>query len=171
MVIIIALTFGYLLWQNQKLINLLSGASPSPSAQETSQKTPIASPEPSALPPPMTLASLQENIEAAVNSRNTQAMVSYMTNPVHVILQATECCGEMTPDEAIAQASYVEPGVPFNFDQEDATIKNLKLKNPELANTFIGISKNMEHLVAFTINNQNKIAQIRFSVSWKLFGY
>lgn len=169
--LIFTATVGYLLFQNQKLINLLSGASPPPLAQETSQNMAIASPEPSVLPPPMTLASLQENIEAAVNSRNTQAMASYMTNPVHVILQATECCGEMTPDEAIAQASYVEPGVPFNFDQEDATIKNLKLKNPELANTFIGISNNMEHLAAFTINNQNKIAQIRFSVSWKLFTF
>ena len=98
-------------------------------------------------------------------------MASYMTNPVHVILQATECCGEQTPDEAIAQASYVEPGVPFNFDQGNETIKNLKAKNPELAGTFIGISQNMEHLIAFTTNSQNKITQIRFSVSWKLFTY
>src|SRR3990167_9463229 len=119
----------------------------------------------------MSLFELQENIKASVNSSNTQAMATYMTNPVQVILQATECCGEQTPDEAVTQASYVEPGVPFNFDQQNETIKNLKTKNPELANTFVGISQNLEHLIAFTTNNQNKISQIRFSVSWKLFAY
>ena len=161
---------GYLLFQNQKLSNQLTQKSPLPSSAETVQKA-QESPQPTPSTKPMSLFELQENIKASVNSSNTQAMTSYMTNPVQVILQATECCGEQTPDEAVAQASYVESGIPFNFDQENETIKNLKLKNPELANTFIGISQNMEHLIVFTINNQNKIAQIRFSVSWKLFTY
>jgi len=170
--VIFAVAVGYLLFQNQKLITQLTQKSPSPSPAETVQK-PQESPQPTPLSPPklMTLLDLQENIKASVNSRNTQAMASYMTNPVHVILQATECCGEQTPDEAVTQTSYVEPGVPFNFDQENKTIQNLKAKNPELAGTFIGISQNMEHLIAFTTNNQNKISQIRFSVSWKLFAY
>jgi len=176
--IIAALIFtaavGYLLFQNQKLSNQLTQKSqlqsPTPTPAETVQK-PQESPQPTPSSKPMSLFELQENIEAAVNSRNTQAMASYMTNPIYVILQATECCGEQTPDEAVAQASYVEPGVPFNFDQQNETIKNLKAKNPELANTFVGISQNLEHLIAFTTNNQNKISQIRFSVSWKLFAY
>ena len=169
-VVILTAAAGYLIFQNQKLINKLSQASPSPSPQENVQK-PQESPQTTPSPKTMTLSVLQENIEASANSKNSQAMASYMTNPVHVILQATECCGEQTPDEAVAQASYVEPGIPFNFDQQNETIKNLKLKNPELANTFVGISENMEHLIAFTINGQNKITQIRFSVSWKLFAY
>ena len=168
--VILAAAAGYLLFQNQKLTNQLTQTSPSPTPKETVQK-PQESPQPTPSSKPMTLLELQENIKASVNSKNTQAMATYMTNPVRVILQATECCGEITPGEAIAQVSYVEPGVPFNFDQADGTIENLKLKNPELADTFIGISENMEHLIAFTINNQNKIAQIRFSVSWKLFTY
>ena len=165
---------GYLLFQNQKLSNQLTQKSPLPTPSSTPAETvqkAQESPQPTPSTKPMSLFELQENIKASVNSSNTQAMTSYMTNPVQVILQATECCGEQTPDEAVAQASYVEPGIPFNFDQENETIKNLKLKNPELANTFIGISQNMEHLIVFTINNQNKIAQIRFSVSWKLFTY
>ena len=172
--IIAALIFtaavGYLLFQNQKLTNQLTQTSPSPTPKETVQK-PQESPQSTPSSKPMTLLELQENIKASVNSKNTQAMASFMTNPVHVILQATECCGEQTPDEAVAQASYVESGVPFNFDQQNETIKNLKAKNPELANTFVGISQNLEHLIAFTTNNQNKISQIRFSVSWKLFSY
>ena len=169
-VVILTAATGYLIFQNQKLINKLSQASPSPSSQESVQK-PQESPQTTPSPQTITLSVLRENIEASVNSKNTQAMASYMTNPVHVILQATECCGEQTPDEAVTQASYVEPGIPFNFDQQNETIKNLKAKNPELANTFVGISENMEHLIAFTINGQNKITQIRFSVSWKLFAY
>lgn len=168
--LIFAAAVGYLLFQNQKLANQLIQKSPSPAPVETVQKPP-ESPVPTPSAKPMTLVEIQENIKASVNSKNTQAIASFMTDPVHVILQATECCGEQTPDEAVAQASYVEPGVPFNFDQENDTIKNLKAKNPELAGTYIGISQNMEHLIAFTINNKNKISQVRFSVSWKLFSY
>ena len=168
--VILAAAAGYLLFQNQKLTNQLTQKSPTPTPAETVQK-PQESPQSTPSPKTIRLSELQENIAASVNSKNTQAMATYMTNPVHVILQATECCGEQTPDEAVAQASYVGPGIPFNFDQENETIKNLKLKNPELAGTFVGISENMEHLIAFTINSQNKIAQIRFSVSWKLFAY
>ena len=168
--VILAAAAGYLLFQNQKLTNQLTQTSPSPTPKETVQK-PQKSPQSTPSSKPMTLLELQENIKASVNSKNTQAMASFMTNPVHVILQATECCGEQTPDEAVAQASYVEPGVPFNFDQQSEIIKNLKAKNPELADTFIGISQNIEHLIAFTINNQNKVSQVRFAVSWKLFAY
>lgn len=169
--VVLLAAVGYLIFQNQKLIAKLSLASPSPSPQVTDQKTPSASAQTPSPSPKLTPAEVWENIEAAVNTKNTQALASYMTNPVNVLLQATECCGEQTPDEAVSQASYVEPGVPFNFDQENPTIKNLKTKNPELAGTFTGISQNMEHLIAFTLNNQNKISQVRFAVSWKLFTY
>jgi|SRR3989344_3693594 len=172
--VILLAAAGYLIFQNQKLITRLSqtspSPSPSPSPQENIQKV-QESPQLTPSPKTMTLSELQENIEASVNSKNTQAMATYMTNPVSVILQATECCGEQTPDEAVAQLSYVEPGIPFNFDQKNETIKNLKSKNPELAGTFVAISQNMEYLVAFTVNNQNKITQVRFAVSWKLFTY
>src|SRR3989344_1590248 len=168
--VILAAAAGYLLFQNQKLTNQLTQTSPSPTPKETVQK-PQESPQSTPSSKQMTLFQLQENIKASVNSKNTQAMKSFMTNPVHVILQATECCGEQTPDEAVAQARYVEPGVPFNFDQQNETIKNLKAKNPELAGTFIGISQNMEHLISFTTNSQNKSTQIRFAVSCKLFAY
>ena len=96
---------GYLLFQNQKLTNQLTQTSPSPTPKETVQK-PQESPLSTPLSKAMTLLELQENIKASVNSSNTQAMTSYMTNTVQVILQATECCGEQTPDKAVAQASY-----------------------------------------------------------------
>lgn len=94
-----------------------------------------------------------------------------MTDPVNLILQATECCGPRTPDEAVNQMSYINEGIPFDFNQESETTKSLKAKNPELAEKYIGISTGTEHLIAFGINNQNKISDIRISVSWKLFNY
>lgn len=92
-----------------------------------------------------------------------------MADPLQVILQATECCGPKTPQEAVDQMTYIDEGVPFNFDQNNETIKNLKAKNQELEGRFIGISQAKEHLVAFGLDNENKIADIRLSVSWKLF--
>src|SRR3989338_4736377 len=108
--VILLAAAGYLIFQNQKLITRLSqtspSPSPSPSPQENIQKV-QESPQLTPSPKTMTLSELQENIEASVNSKNTQAMATYMTNPVSVILQATERCGEQTPDEAVAQLSYV----------------------------------------------------------------
>lgn len=57
----------------------------------------------------------------------------------------------------------------MDFNQENETIKNLKAKNPRLAGAYVGISQSKEHLVALTINQQNKISQVEVSVSWKLY--
>lgn len=167
-VLILLAILGYFIFQNQQLIKQLSTSSPSP---QISSPLPSPSPAPSSPSPSPTPSSevLRENIEAAINSKNTAALVTFMTNTVQVILQATECCGPMTPTEAESQLSYISEGTPFNFNQTDPTIVNLKNKNPELAGQFIGISKNQEHLIALNINSQNKIDSIRMSVSWKLF--
>ena len=94
-----------------------------------------------------------------------------MTNPVHVILEATECCGEITPQEAADNMDYINDGIPFDFNQNSEIIKTLKEKNPQLANLFIGVSQNKEHMIAFGINAQNKIDYILMAVTWKLYSY
>lgn len=165
---------GYLIFQNQKLIKQFAAQSPTPTPLSSPQVTPESSVSPSLSPSPSskhTLLEVQENIEAAINTGNTQAIGTFATDPVSVILQATECCGPKTPDEAVSQLSYVADGVPFNFNQNSDLVKNLKSKNPELSGKFIGLSQNKEHLVAFGLNAQNRITDIRMSVSWKLFSY
>lgn len=170
LLILIAIS-GFLALQNQKLLNQLAKQSPSPTPQTTQQSPSILeslSPLPS---PKTTLKDLQENIEAAINSKNLDALSTYMTNPVMVILQATECCGPQTPDEAVTQMAYIESGISFDFNQTLDLVKNLKSKNPELAGKFIGISKGGEQLIAFGLNDQNRIIDIRMSISYKLFSY
>ena len=171
LIVILIATVVYFALQNQELLKRLPSASPSPLA--TQLTTPTSSP-PTASPIPtttLTLGELQENITDAINSQNTAALATYMTNPIQVILQATECCGPQTPTEAASQLAYIKEGLPFDFNQDSEIIKNLKTKNPELAGQFIGLSKSKEHLIAFSINAQTKIDSIRMSVSWKLFNY
>lgn len=161
-VIILFAALGYFIFQNQKLINKLATQTSSPSPS-----TPSVSPQPS---PQKTAAEVQENIEAAVNSRNLAALATYMTKPkVNFSLMSSECCEPMTPDEAVAQMSYIDEGVPMDFDQNNPTIKNLKTKNSQLAGSFIGISIGKEHLAAFSLNSENRISAIQLSVSWKLY--
>lgn len=170
LVVVLIAAVGYLIYQNQKLLkDKLSQASPtaSPIISPSPEDFMTVSPSPF---PKLTLSEIQENTKDGVNSRNYQALASYMTGPtVSVILQATECCGELSQMEAVEQMSYINDGVPFDFNQEAALIKNLKSKNPELSGKYIGISKGSEYLVAFEINDQNKISAVRMSVSWKLF--
>ena len=84
-------------------------------------------------------------------------------------LMSTECCEPMTPDEAAGQMDYISVGEPFNFDQQNTVIQNLKTKNPQLAQSFIGLSSKGEQLAAFTLDADNKISAIQLSVSYKLY--
>lgn len=97
-------------------------------------------------------------------------MAGYMTTPtITFIIMSTECCQPQTPQEAITQLSYIEEGIPMDFNQENETIKNLKAKNSRLTDAYVGISQSKEHLIAFTIDQQNKISAVEVSVSWQLY--
>lgn len=171
-VIILIATAGFLAFQNRQLSKNLAKELPSPvSSPESPSPTPPVSPSPTPSPE-LTIAQVQENIEASLNSGNTAALLSYMAKPkVNFSLMSTECCQPQTPDEAVAQMNYASEGTPFDFNQTSDIVKTLKSKNPQLAGTFIGISKNKEHLAAFTINSQNRIEGIQLSISWKLYNY
>jgi len=162
---------GYLIFQNQQLIGKLTKQTTTPSPTATEPPTPPQLSPTQSPSPAFSLALTQNAIKTNINAKNYQGLTAYMTNPVNVILQASECCGPKTPAEAIDQMSYINTGVPFDFDQQLSTIKNLKAKNPQLSDKFIGISMGSEYLVSFGINSENKISDILMSVSWKLFSY
>jgi len=92
-----------------------------------------------------------------------------LTPKIDFSLMSSECCEPMTPQEASDQLSYIDKGIPLDFNQEADLVKNLKEKNSQLADTFIGISKNGEQLAAFTIDSQNKISAIQLAVTYKLY--
>ena len=178
--LVVALTgaAGYLIYQNQKLTNKqISSQTPSPIVStdiSPSGKNGLASPAPSpsqsASPFTPTLALTQNAIKTNVNSKNYQGLLPYMTTPkVFVTLQATECCGDKTPQEAIEQMSYIDQGLPFDFNQDSTTIQNLKSKNPQLADKFIGTSTVNENMIAFGVDIENHISNIEMSASVKLY--
>jgi len=166
---------GYLIYQNQKLIKQVGNqVNTSVPTNTSSLDDENISPQPSINPSPqlLNLEITQNAIKTNINAQNYEGLISYMTSPtISVILQASECCGPQTQSEAISQLTYINEGLPLNFNQDSDIIKNLKAKNPELSQKYIGISIPKEHLVAFGINSENKIADIRLSVSWKLFSY
>ena len=170
-VLILLAIIGYFIFQNQRLIGKLTKETPyrtiisSPTIQPT--PTPFPSPVPK-----LTYDQVAENMAAAVNSKNGQALASFMTTPkVNFTLMSTECCQPLTPDEAADQMSYIKEGIPMDFNQANPTIVNLKSRNSQLTDTFIGLSKNNEHLAAFTLDSENRISAIQLSISWKLYNY
>lgn len=163
---------GYLIFQNQKLIKSLPSSQQviQPLGIESSPSAQSSSPNPS--PKTLTLAEVQNAIQASVNSKNFAALIPYATRPtVNFSLMSTECCQPQTPEELVTQLKYVNDGLPLDFNQQSQTVKNLKSKNSQLANAFIGISTTGEQSAAFTIDSQNKIAGIQLSISWKLYNF
>ena len=68
-------------------------------------------------------AELKANIKDAVTSKNLAALAGYMTNPVSVILAASEGLGDRTPDQAVVDMEYLNGGTaPWDFDLSPATL-------------------------------------------------
>jgi hypothetical protein len=162
---------GYFVFQNQRLIKTLSGQSPSPASQVQAQ-SPEAEISPASSPSPqLTLAAVQNTIKTSIASKNFQALIPYMEPEVNFTLMSSECCPPMTAQEAASQMTYIEEGIPMDFNQNSEIVSVLKEKNPQLTGTFIGVSTSTEHSAAFTINAKNVIEAIQLSVSWKLYNY
>lgn len=138
----------------------------SPITQST-ESAQIASPSANISP------ALLENIKASVVSKNTAALEGYMIEPVHVIIEATECCGMLTKVKAIKEMDYLNTAsLPWNFDDNNPIALQLKQKNPTAfpEGIIIGTSAN-RLLVAFTLNqDKTKIEKIYMAIDYKLQG-
>jgi hypothetical protein len=94
---------------------VLVGCTPSPEVvvdDSAPSATPSESPEPeesSAAPvePEGLTQSDYDNIAAAVSSGNTAALEGYLARSVNFIIAASECCGPLTPLEAIGELEYL----------------------------------------------------------------
>lgn len=171
-IVILLSLVGYFIFQNQKVLKELENQKQEQKAQPSaSSAQQLPTPSPSQSPSPQaSQKQVKENIQAAINSKNFAAISTYTTTPkVNVSLMSSECCQPQTPDEAVKQIEYIKDGVPMDFNQENPTIKNLKAKNPELADAFIGISQNKEQLAAFKFDDRNKISWIQLAITWKLY--
>ena len=117
------------------------------------------------------LDTVKETIRAVVETQNTQPLLGYMADSVSVILEATECCGPVTKAEAVKQLEYLNDATaPWNFDQTNDTIKQLKAQEPTKYgpdSAYVGIAAN-EYTVSFKFDASNKINGITMAVSYKL---
>jgi hypothetical protein len=101
-----------------------STSSPSTSSTPTASETPSESPEPEAtvVAPSLDAADL-ENIADSINSGNTAALEGYLTDPIVVIYAASECCGPLTPLDAITSLDYLTNATgPWTFPTPEGTI-------------------------------------------------
>lgn len=58
----------------------------------------------------------KDNIKAALDSKNTAAFASYVTNPVSYVLAASEYGGDISPDEAAISLEYTHSATgPWEF--------------------------------------------------------
>ena len=80
---------------------------PSPDASSATASPTAVEETPIVVEPEGLGASDIDNIVAALNTGNTAAIEGYLANPVNFILAATECCGPVTPAEAITNLAYV----------------------------------------------------------------
>lgn len=118
-------------------------ASPTPTVIVTDSADPDddaedGDPEPDPEPEPGLSAADRQNVQEAITSGNTAAIEGYLSDPVTVILMASECCWEISRAEAVAQLSYVTgaPG-PWNFNLPAATVDPWRT-NPYYGYLFTG---------------------------------
>lgn len=122
--------------------------------------------------PKISQETVKEAITKAINSNSPENISPYLTAPTaSLTIMSTECCGESTPKEILLQLQNMQKGVPFDFDQEQPTIVEIKQNNERLKNAFVGISPKGKQLIAFTIDNEPKITAVEISVSYEIYNF
>lgn len=152
--------------------NLLTGNTPTPvsiTQDETSQVNDVISfPTPvSTENTKLTKAEMKAKIVTAISTKNYESLKPYMLSLVMVRKEASGCCGEISPDKAIAEMSYLnQADPPWLFDENNSTIKALKAAYPEYygANSIVGISNDTQ-LVSIILDSDNMIKAISLAQS------
>ncbi len=110
----------------------------------------------------------EDNLKAAVVSKNYAALEGVMANPVSVRLEATECCGLLAPEEAVEQMEYLNnaSGI-WDFSESEIT-QGLAASYPEnYGNAIIGISSD-NYVVGFQQNQSGQISKISIAADYNL---
>jgi len=141
--------------------------SPSPSPTiDTSALTGLQQATPK--PPTPAPVSVEDQIIAAISSKNYAALKGYMADPVQVRLESSGCCGPITPTAAVTQLDYLNPATSWNFDQSQETVTSLHTFAPEFYGPewLIGVADN-EMVASFKVT-ANQITDINLMATYKL---
>lgn len=152
--------------------NLKKNGDIQPSEQPSPQQTPSPRQSPAGSQQIISKTQTENAIKTNVNAGNFLGLVPYATKPtVSYTIMSSECCEPQNPETLTQKLETLQDALPLDFNQNAESVKNLKSKNPQLAEAYIGISTKGEQLAAFYIDDQNLISSIQLSVSWKLYTY
>ncbi|MDP4038482.1 MAG: hypothetical protein Q8P54_00725 [bacterium] len=111
---------------------------------------------------------LKDNIEAALNTKNTAALEGYMASSVNVVVAASEKAGPRTPAQAVSDLDYLNSATsPWNFNLPQTTLtayKNSFYGQYFGDNTVVGQSTN-KYVASFGIDANVKINVIFMAVN------
>ena len=106
---------------------------------------------------------LKANIKAALDSKNTAAFATYVSDPVMYVLAASEYGGNVSPDEAATSLEYTHSATgPWDFELPEATVDGYDAgfyTDYFDENTYVGKAAS-GMVVAFDFNCDGKISQI-----------
>lgn len=142
-----------------------------PGLSNTSSSSPSPSPDPHE--DLKRIADTKAVIQESINNKKFGDILEKLQDRVEVKKITEDCCGGEGKNDTIEHLSNLGANVPFDFNQNSELIFNLRTKNPELAEKFIGVAqpKPKEQLVAFEIQPDGKISEIQIAVSWKMYKF
>jgi hypothetical protein len=138
---------------------------PTPSVSSTRSATPTPTPTTDAPLPPS--ADRVQHFAEAISSGNTAALEGDLAAPVNVILYGTECCGSVSPVDAINTLGNIEDDLTatWDFAPSAATLDGYRA-GPYAeyfpVNAVVGIS-NTGHLVSFTLDPSGTVTTLFIS--------
>lgn len=105
---------------------------------------------------------VQASILTAVSTKTYDELSFDMAETVYVSLHGSECCGDITTEEALENLKYLDSAqTPWLFDRTEETLKSLSDNYPKTMGPdhIIGISEN-KMVVSFGLDDNNQINEI-----------
>ena len=108
--------------------------------------------------------------EKAVNDNDFAKIETLMAPRVYYVIDASDCCGDITKKEAAANLkNYIAGANSFNFDQTQQVVRQMKVN---LADTFakytIGIADN-KMVLSYHLDAQGKVDDLMLSATHLMY--
>jgi hypothetical protein len=108
--------------------------------------------------------------EKAVNDKDFTKIEALMATRVYYVIDASDCCGDITKKEAVTNLkNYIRGVKSLNFDQTQQVVQQMKVN---LADTFakynIGIADN-KMVLSYHLDAQGKVDDLMLSASHLMY--
>lgn len=124
--------------------------------------TPGSGSDPDAISPTGARPALRLLVEDALQQDIFEPLAEYMADPITVNVTGDDCCGSLSPDEAVAKLYLVEPETSWRFEGEQ--VAEIKSSDPDrLASAIVAVSSGS--IVIFEVNSQDQISYITINQS------